>query len=62
MDAKAQTNLLVTNVLGEVVWQGIYKNKTQLSDELDLSNLANGIYFIRLNSGNQQAMYKVVKD
>jgi hypothetical protein len=62
LDAKSTTDLLVTNVLGEVVWKSTYKNKTQLGEELDLTHLAGGVYFIRLSNGNQQAMYKVVKD
>ncbi|MEI6020125.1 MAG: T9SS type A sorting domain-containing protein, partial [Bacteroidota bacterium] len=62
LNSKELTNLTIRNVLGQSVFQNQYKNKSQLNEDLNLSDLPNGVYFIQLVNGNQQSMIKLVKE
>ncbi len=56
------TTLTVYNMLGQIVATPVAKKLSPGSHEIsfDASNLANGIYFYRLNSGNQVSIRKMM--
>ncbi|MCW3075727.1 MAG: hypothetical protein JWO32_336 [Bacteroidetes bacterium] len=58
----ALTTLKVVDVLGKTVFTAVYTNKTELRDNLNLSNLSSGVYFISITNNNQHAVYRIVKD
>jgi len=62
LNGKENTTLGVVDILGKTLYQKEYKNITQMNEELDLSFLSHGIYFIHLNNHNQQSVFKVVKE
>jgi hypothetical protein len=47
----------IINSLGQLV----YQNQLPSSLEVDISNLSNGIYFVKVSDGNQSTTKKVSK-
>ena len=50
------------DVLGKIIYQKNYNNKTELNESIDLSNNANGIYFINVTNNNKNSFYRVIKN
>ena len=53
----------VTNLLGEIVYQSKINASTSSATQttIDLSNQANGVYFVRITGGEQSLNKKIVK-
>lgn len=60
--SSASTTLKVVDVLGKVVMTNVYSNKTELHDNLSLSHLSSGVYFISITNNNQHSVFRIVKD
>jgi hypothetical protein len=57
--AEQFTQLEIVDISGRVL---IRKNITRHREEIDISTLARGVYFIRLSNGNTIISKKLVKD
>ncbi|MBI9036181.1 MAG: T9SS type A sorting domain-containing protein [Bacteroidales bacterium] len=56
---EANTTIKLMDVSGKLLKTNITnENKAQV----DLSNLENGLYFIEVNSGNEKATYRAIKE
>lgn len=56
-------SLEVINVLGQIVYTKILSGAgSNLTETLDLSNQANGIYLVRINNGTETIAKKIVKE
>lgn len=53
-------NIEICNVLGKVVFKNQYSASQKL--EVDLSQLSNGIYFIKIFTANKQLTSKLIKE
>lgn len=62
LNSKNTTYVNVLDVLGKTVMQYSYSNKTELKETLDLSNLSNGVYFIKVSNSTNQSVHRLVKD
>lgn len=51
----------VYNTLGKIVQKNNYSNQNISSQELDLTSLSNGVYFIKINANNEIITRKIVK-
>jgi hypothetical protein len=58
----ATTRLSLLNMLGAPVLVKDYEGKSSLRQSLDVSDLAAGVYFLRINNGDNQSVYRVVKE
>ncbi|WP_317899005.1 T9SS type A sorting domain-containing protein [Aurantibacillus circumpalustris] len=54
-----KTNLKIINALGQIVYS---KHNYDLKNELDLSFLQIGIYYLNIGNTNGQKVFKIVKD
>lgn len=62
-NADEESSITVFNQLGEVVFQNNYgKLSGRQQIEINTSNLANGLYFVRINIGNQVATQSLIKE
>jgi hypothetical protein len=52
-------NIIITNGLGQTM---LTKLDTDLNDGLDISNLSNGIYFLKIQNQFAQKTFKVIKE
>jgi uncharacterized repeat protein (TIGR01451 family) len=57
----ATLNLVLTTIDGRVITQKEYKNINTISDKLDINQQASGMYFLQINTENEQATYKIMK-
>ncbi len=57
LGADAYSDLMVTDIFGKVVYQ---MNNLATSNDIDLSHLKSGVYFITIQSNNQSWVKKVV--
>lgn len=62
LNSETITNLKVSNLLGEIVFQTNYFNKTEIKDHLNLASLNNGVYFLKISNDNKQGVYRIMKD
>jgi hypothetical protein len=51
-------NISISDILGKTV---LNKNINSFKSDIDLSNLSKGIYYVKVNSGEQEKVMKVVK-
>jgi hypothetical protein len=58
-DFLGRTDLKISNALGQIVYS---KNDINLNEQIDLSFLKAGIYYLKLESKNDQKMYKIIKE
>ena len=52
-------NIIITDNLGKFIYQ---KEKYNSNQELDLSFLLDGVYFLKVNSNSQQKVFKIIKN
>ena len=62
LSIESVTEVKVMDVLGKIIYQKNYNNKTELNESIDLSNNANGIYFINVTNNNKNSFYRVIKN
>ncbi len=62
LQANANTEIKILDVLGKTVYQKNYSNKTELNETLDLSNVSDGVYFINVTNSNNHSVYRIVKN
>ena len=62
LNSKQNTLVEISNLLGKTVYRNEYRNKSQINEEIDLWNLSNGVYFVKVNNNNNQTVFKIVKD
>jgi hypothetical protein len=62
VDYTKATNIKVINTLGAVIYDEKLDVLTQGTKAIDLSNFANGIYFINISNGNGFSNHKVILD
>jgi hypothetical protein len=49
-------------VLGKVVFEKKYSNKTELNENVELENLSSGIYFILVSNNNRSSYFRIIKN
>jgi hypothetical protein len=54
-----EVNLIVSNSLGQVLYS---MNELSQKQEVDISFLQSGIYFLRLQKGSEQSTFKIIKE
>ena len=59
---ESNTEVKVMDVLGKTISQYSYTNKTELNETIDLSNLSNGVYFLKVTNNNKQSVYRIIKN
>ena len=62
LNADRITNLKLSNLLGEIIFQTNYFNKTEIKDHLNLASLNKGVYFLNISNDNKQGVYRIIKD
>ena len=62
LNADRITNLKLSNLLGEIIFQTNYFNKTEIKDHLNLASLNKGVYFLNISIDNKQGVYRIIKD
>ncbi|WP_317899588.1 reprolysin-like metallopeptidase [Aurantibacillus circumpalustris] len=62
LNAKNATQVKVIDVLGKIIQEYSYTNKSELKESIDLSGLNNGVYFIKVLNNNNQSVHRIVKD
>lgn len=62
LSGESITEVKVVDVLGKTVYQKNYSNKTELNESIDLSNNADGVYFISVSNNNKKSFFRVVKN
>ncbi len=61
-DENAMVNIAVTDVLGNTILRKDLKSKHGMNKEnLDISNLSQGVYFLRIDNGIQQSQIKFIR-
>jgi hypothetical protein len=59
---ESNTEVKVMDVLGKTISQYSYTNKTELNETIDLSNVSNGVYFLKVTNNNKQSVYRIIKN
>lgn len=59
LNIEKTTNFTITDITGKVVLTPI--NQASIQQKIDISSLANGIYFLKINSDNAEKTIKFVK-
>lgn len=59
---ESNTEVKVLDVLGKTISQYSYTNKTELNETIDLSNVSNGVYFLKGTNNNKQSVYRIIKN
>ena len=59
MEAASAMNLKIYDVLGSVVWTGIY-NTQRISEQIDLSDLTSAVYFVEINVGEASTVRRLL--
>jgi hypothetical protein len=62
LSGESITEVKVVDVLGKTVYQKNYSNKTELNESVDLSNNADGVYFIGVSNNNKKSFFRVIKN
>ncbi|PBQ32365.1 hypothetical protein CNR22_11480 [Sphingobacteriaceae bacterium] len=62
LNSSDATVVTVVDLLGHVVLQNNYTNKSQLMETLDLTTLSNGVYFIKVSNDSKQSVHRIVKN
>jgi len=62
LNSKNPTLVNVVDMLGKTVLHYSYSNKSELKETLDLSELSNGVYFIKVSNATNQSVHRIVKD
>ncbi len=61
-DENSLVNIAVTDVLGNIILRKDIKEKHGMNKEkLDISNLSQGVYFLKIDNGMQQSQIKFIK-
>jgi hypothetical protein len=60
-DHAVDAQVEVVNVLGQRVWETNVSRSTSVSETLDLNNVPDGVYLVRLTVDRQTATRKLVK-
>lgn len=53
------TTIEITSILGKQI---LFKNVDALTSEIDLSEISNGVYFVKINSGYGEQIVKIIKE
>ena len=59
---ESNTEVKVMDVLGKTISQYSYTNKTELNETIDLSNVSNCVYFLKVTNNNKQSVYRIIKN
>jgi hypothetical protein len=62
LNSRSNTSIKVSDVLGKVVFDQNYSNKSEIKETINISGIAAGIYFISLNNEDKHAVYRILKD
>lgn len=62
LKTESNTEVKVMDVLGKTISQYSYTNKTELNETIDLSNVSNGVYFLKVTNNNKQSVYRIIKN
>ncbi len=63
IDLNKDTKIQIRDLSGQLVWTGNFvSNKGQKRMEIDLSNFADGVYLIEVQSDEQQASMRLIKE
>lgn len=55
------TDLKITDVLGKVVFEKKYTNKTELNETVEVDQLSSGIYFMHVSNNNRSSYFRIIK-
>ncbi|HPQ08276.1 MAG TPA: M43 family zinc metalloprotease [Bacteroidia bacterium] len=59
-DSKQNLKFEITNLLGQIVYQGEYQNVLNDKLKLNISMLENGIYFFKLTNGSEKVVKRII--
>lgn len=62
LNSAMPTQIIILDFLGKVVLKNDYLNKSELKENIDLSNLSDGVYFLRILNNNMQSVMKIMKN
>jgi hypothetical protein len=62
LQASKITEVKIIDVLGKIILQKNYTNKTELTESLDMSEFNSGIYFINVSNNNMNSFYRIIKN
>jgi len=62
LKTESNTEVKIMDVLGKTISQYSYTNKTELNETIDLSNVSNGVYFLKVTNNNKQSVYRIIKN
>jgi hypothetical protein len=58
----AEFRILLISIDGKIIVSREYKNTTIVNDEISLKNYSSGVYFLQIESENEQATYQLIKN
>ena len=58
----AEFRILLITIDGKIIVSREYKNTTIVNDEISLKNYSSGVYFLQIESENEQATYQLIKN
>jgi hypothetical protein len=59
---KVEVGVIVTNIVGELMFNNVYQVSSGLNKyPIDLSSYSQGIYFVRINQGDDYIIKKIIK-
>ncbi len=62
LDPGSNTEVAITDVLGNTLKHVHFQNKHELNETLDLSEFSKGIYFLSLTNNQKRSVHKIVRD
>jgi hypothetical protein len=62
LNSSSPTELKICDMLGKTIMQRSFSNKNELDENLNLSFLSKGVYFVTVTNSSRQSVYRIVKD
>ena len=57
---KGDRSIVITNIIGEIIYQRSLKSSGNLNEEIDLSSIDSGIYLMKVTAGEKQIINKLM--
>jgi DNA-binding beta-propeller fold protein YncE len=59
-NAQANSTISVIDALGKSIFNSTLEGKGRVITNIDLTSVSNGVYFVRVNSGNSVSVQKLI--
>jgi hypothetical protein len=59
-NVQSNGNISIVDAIGKYVYSTSIEGKGKVFTNVDLTNISNGVYFVRVNSGNSVSVQKLI--